>query len=152
MIELFKGIIIGEVSISALDENVMPDNTKSKRKTEVAKLFLNAARGKYNTGEIDRNDFNALFVEYNKLIKVEENIKNYIDSNLKNDATLGLINHIIVIFMDKFVENKEVLRTPSFQKKLTRKIATKGYVEPLLLSLVVIGTSFLFLANLYLNI
>ena len=152
MTELFKDIIIGEMPISALNKDIIPSNMKNRKMTEVAKLFVNAARGKYSIGEINKNDLDSLLVEYDKLIRLEKNIVDYVNSNFIDDTSLGLINHIIVVFMDNFVANKQVLSTSSFQKTLTRKIATKGYVEPLLLSLIVIGTSFIFLANLYLNI
>lgn len=156
MTELFKDIIEGKKSETELDVSMLPGNIKNKKLTSIAKLFLNSARGKYNIGEISKEDLDILFFEYNKLIRTDEKIINYIASNSDDPLSLGLINHIIVIFMDNFVKNKDDLKKNRGHVKtkinLNQRIEIKGYVEPLLLGVISAGISLLFLANLYLGI
>jgi len=151
MKELFIDIIIGEKSILELDKVEFSFNLRSKKTVKVGKLFINAARGKYNIGEIDKDELDNLIFEYSKLLATNKTIRDYIHAPFDDETTLGLINHTIVVFMDRYIQNKDQLvQNRGIQKIMNRQIQVKGFVEPSLLALVTASIGLLFMANLYL--
>ena len=147
MNELFKEIIIGEKDLKELDNAVTSTSRKARHLNDIAKYFLKTTRRKYKDEKINNKDIKKLLYVYNDLINENRTVKKYINAREDSDELLKDAEHIMKLFIDDYISSKR-----NNSNKLYVNITVSGYVEPLLLTLVVMGISVIFLCNLYLAI
>ena len=146
MDELFKKIIMGEKELKELDDSHSNMSKKVKNLNEVAKYFLKTSKKKYKEEKLKKRDLNKLLEVYNDLIKENRTIKKYVNSKEDAPDLLKDAEHIIKLFIDDYVKNRESTSI------WTREIKVAGFVEPLLFGIITALAGIIFLGNLYLLI
>ncbi len=145
MNELFKKIIIGEAELKELD-SYSNMNYKVKNLNDVAKYFLKAARKKYKDEKIKKRNINKVIDIYNDLINNNKTIKKYIKSKESDPILLKDAEHIIKLFLDDYSNSGENCSI------WVKTINMRGFVELMILFIIVTLIGVYFLGNIYLAI